>query len=139
MLDLFLDLVFLVFHLHERSPRTLRRALAKADAAGGSLVFDGAVRGPAEYCHEDPGVLEIDGGALTWRPGAEDEDVTTVPVDRLFARELTVRRRRAQVACTDGPAHITLTCPRYAVGYLARVVPGLGALLDVHGERLKLR
>lgn len=139
MLDLFLDLVIWLVDLRASSPRRLRRVLAKADAAGEPLVFDGAVTGDADYCHEDPGVLELDGGALTWRPGADREDLTVVPADRLFARELGVRRRRAQVVCSDGGRQVTITCPRYVVGYLARVVPGLSALLDVDGERLGVR
>jgi hypothetical protein len=129
VLDMVLDLITLLVDLHDRSPRTRRRRLRKADAAGRPLVFDGAVRGVTAYCHDEDGALVLDGRALVWRADADDEESFPVPVERLIAREVTTRRRRAQVACVDGLEPVTLQCPRYAVGYLARVVPGLQAVL----------
>lgn len=134
-----LDLVALLVDLHDRSPRTLRRHLAKADAAGLPLVFDGSVVGETDYCHDESGVFELTGSDLVWREDVDDEESFPVPVERLAVREVVTKRRRVQVSCLDGGQAVTLTCPRYAVGYLARVVPGLQLLLDVPGSGAAVR
>jgi hypothetical protein len=129
VLDMFLDLVTLLVDLRDSSPRKRRRDLRKADAAGRPLVFDGAVHGETDYCHDGSGVLEVAGRELVWRDEAGDEEFFGVPVERLMAREVATKRRRAHVTCVDGGQTVTLICPQYAVGYLARVVPGLDAVL----------